>query len=49
MIRFLVIALGLFVHSVGVLAQTPATEPSVTLAFVGDLMLDDTPGKVIKQ
>ena len=49
MIRFLMLALGLFVHSVSALAQTPATEPTVTLAFVGDLMLDDTPGKVIKQ
>lgn len=29
-------------------AQLPNAEPVVSIAFVGDIMLDDTPGKVIK-
>ena len=29
-------------------AQSPNVEPVVSIAFVGDIMLDDTPGKVIK-
>ena len=34
----------------GLLPLTPvsAAEPSVSIAFVGDIMLDETPGKVIK-
>lgn len=29
-------------------AVTPVAEPSVSMVFVGDIMLDDTPGKVVK-
>ncbi len=32
----------------GASAQTPAVEPVVSIAFVGDILLTDTPGKVIK-
>jgi len=29
-------------------AETPKAEPTVSIAFVGDIMLDESPGKVIK-
>ncbi len=32
----------------GAHAQEPNADPVVSIAFVGDIMLDDTPGKVIK-
>ncbi|MES3024110.1 MAG: CapA family protein [Pseudomonadota bacterium] len=32
----------------GANAQTPAPEPVVSIAFVGDILLSDTPGKVVK-
>lgn len=34
--------------SAGALAQGQSGEPVVSIAFVGDIMLDDTPGKVVK-
>jgi poly-gamma-glutamate synthesis protein (capsule biosynthesis protein) len=45
--RFYIAALlaGLCQH---VCAQASPAEPVVSIAFVGDIMLDDTPGKVVK-
>lgn len=42
-------ALSLSVLSVNALADAPAPAPQVSIAFVGDIMLADTPGKVIQQ
>jgi poly-gamma-glutamate synthesis protein (capsule biosynthesis protein) len=41
-------ALYLFYSSLAV-AAAPNTEPTVSIAFVGDIMLDDTPGKTIRK
>jgi poly-gamma-glutamate synthesis protein (capsule biosynthesis protein) len=30
-------------------AEPPAIEPTVSIAFVGDILLDDTPGRVVKR
>ena len=38
-----------FTHADFSWAQTAASEPVVSIAFVGDIMLDETPGKYVKQ
>ena len=45
--RALAAALWLGICSTS-MAQSPKAEPSVSIAFVGDIMLDETPGKVVK-
>lgn len=41
---------GLLISMAGAAAaQTPQAGPVVSIAFVGDILLDDTPGKVIKR
>jgi poly-gamma-glutamate synthesis protein (capsule biosynthesis protein) len=35
--------------STAAVAEAPMAEPGVSLAFVGDIMLDETPGKTIKR
>jgi len=37
------------VVSTAAVAETRKTEPTVSIAFVGDIMLDETPGKTIKR
>jgi poly-gamma-glutamate capsule biosynthesis protein CapA/YwtB (metallophosphatase superfamily) len=44
----LLVALCMVVSAASV-AETQKTEPSVSIAFVGDIMLDETPGKTVKR
>lgn len=44
-----IVAAFWFSHASISLAATAATEPVVSIAFVGDIMLDDTPGKYVKK
>ncbi len=49
MTKYVLISLLCVVLSAGAVADMPSPEPHVSIALVGDIMLDDTPGKVIKQ
>ena len=49
MIKAAMLSLAFVVLSSGAAAEALLSEPMISIAFVGDIMLDDTPGKIVKQ